>query len=501
MKSNLFDFNHEVLLSCNQGELVPIGVTPVVPGDSIKHATSCLIRVQPQLAPVMHKVVVTMHHWFVPYRIIWDEWDNFWTGGPDGTSAPVRPYITTPASTGFGIGTLADYLGFVPEVPDVQISALPFRAYAKTYNYYYRDQNLQSELVVSTASGADTTTNTTLQHAAWERDYFTSARPEPQLGTDVTIPLTGDAPVVGDGNPFKLAGSGAGAFPNSRMISTYAAGQRLTYMEDAPTSAHTQALYADPDPDGLVGLKADLSDVSAVEMNDLRLAAALQRYKENLMRFGHRPMERLRAAFGVAPQDARNQEPEYLGGGRQVIQFSEVLQTAEGTDPVGELRGHGISAGRTNRYRRYIPEFGLVMTLMCVRPKTVYAQAVNREWLKRTKEEFLQPELTNLGQQEIWDGEAYMGAASQYGVWGYQDRYDEYRRAESRIAGEFRDTLDFWHMARIFDSEPALNGDFVKANPTDRIYAAPSADQLYVRAMHNMKIKRRLPRVAKPRLF
>ena len=151
---------------------------------------------------------------------------------------------------------------------------MPFRAYAKTYNYYYRDQNLQSELVVSTASGADTTTNTTLQHAAWERDYFTSARPEPQLGTDVTIPLVGDAPVIGDGNPFKLVGSGVGAFPNSRMISTYAAGQRLTYMEDAPTSAHTQALYADPDPDGLVGLKADLSDVSAVEMNDLRLAAA-----------------------------------------------------------------------------------------------------------------------------------------------------------------------------------------------------------------------------------
>lgn len=488
MKTAMHNLSHNVLLSCNQGELVPIGLVEALPGDSIKHHVSALIRVQPLLAPIMHKVECKIHHWFIPMRLLWDGWEDFITGGEDGLDASVLPTITTPASTGFAISSLADYLGVPPGVPDVAVSALPFRAYALTWNEFYRDQQLQTALTISKASGADTTTSVALQNACWEKDYFTSSRPEAQLGTDVALPLTGDAPVVAlPGVNPRFTGGGASNAVLSTNTST-----GLTLSGIVSNAAVTWG--------SATGLEADLSGVTAATVNELRLATALQRYKENMSRFGARYIERLRSAFGVPPMDARLQLPEYLGGGKQVIQFSEVLQTAEGTDPVGEMRGHGIGAIRSNSYRRYIPEHGYILSLLVVRPKTIYPQALNRTWLRRTKEDFFTPELAHIGQQEVYNGEVYMGAASQFGTWGYQDRYDEYRRQESRVSGEFRDTLDFWHMARIFASEPSLNADFVKANPTDRVYAT-SADQLYIQAIHNLRAKRRVPAQGKSFIF
>ena len=176
MKSSLHNLSHTNLLSCNQGELIPVGWYEALPGDSIKHHTSLLMRVQPMLAPVMHKVDVKLHHWFVPMRLIWDEWEDFITGGPDGLNASVPPYLTSPASTGFAVSSLSDYLGLPPTFPNVQWSVLPHRAYSLIWNEFYRDQDLQTELTISLASGADTTTNVDLQNACWEKDYFTSAR-------------------------------------------------------------------------------------------------------------------------------------------------------------------------------------------------------------------------------------------------------------------------------------------------------------------------------------
>lgn len=499
MKSNLHFLSHNNLLSCNQGELVPIGLMEVLPGDSIQHATSAFLRVQPLLAPIMHKVDVKIHHWFVPMRLIWEDWEDFITGGPDGTDASVLPTKAAPASTGYAISSLADYLGVPPEFPDIQVSALPFRAYALIYNNFYRDQDLQTELTIDLTSGADTTTNVTLQHACWEKDYFTSARTEPQKGTDVALPLTGDAPVTRTPTSGAITGS---LFRLTTDNSVSGAQNPLRVGADGQLKGAdgTTGLMLDPETGPGSNLIADLSAVTAATVNDLRLATALQRYKENMMRFGSRYIERLRY-FGVPPMDARLQLPEYLGGGQQTIQFSEVLQTAEGTDPVGQMAGHGIAAMRSNRYRRYVPEHGYIMTLLTVRPKTIYPQALSRTWLRRTKEDFFTPELAHIGQQEVYDGEVYAGAASQFNTWGYQDRYDEYRRMESRVAGEFRDTLDYWHMARIFTAEPNLNSDFVTATPTDRVYAAPSADQLYVQAIHKVQAKRKVPRTGKSFIY
>ena len=240
---------------------------------------------------------------------------------------------------------------------------------------------------------------------------------------------------------------------------------------------------------GVPNIYADLSAVSGISVNALREALALQRYEEARARYGSRYIEYLRF-LGVKSSDARLQLPEYLGGGRQVIQFSEIMQTAEGTNPVGTLRGHGLAAMRSNRYRRFFEEHGYVMTLMSARPKTVYANGLFRHWNRRTKEDFWQKELEHIGQQEVLNKEVYAAHASPNGVFGYQDRYDEYRRSESLISGEFRTTLDFWHMARIFGSQPALNGTFVSCAPTERIFAVPSVDNLWIMAKHSIQARR-----------
>lgn len=490
MKSNLHFLSHTKKFSCNMGELIPIACVPCVPGDSIQHHASALIRTQPLLAPLMHKVDVTIHHWFCPLRIIWDDFEDFITGGPDGTDTTERPYVNSTVGTGFAIGSLADYMGITPGVASKPFSALPFRAYAEIWNKRYRDQDLQTPLVISKGNGLDSTTSLTLQNGCWQKDYYTTSRPDPQKGVDVTIPLTGNAPVVGTGVTPIL--DTATNLPGNLQLSPGG-----TFVSSATPPAGT----ADAFFTATTGLETDLSAVSAVNILDLRLATALQRYKENMMRFGSRYSERLLAAFGVANQDARLQDPEYLGGGRQTIQFSEVLQTAEGSDPVGELRGHGIAAMRSNKYRRYIPEFGYIISLMCVRPKTNYAQSIDRHWLYRTKEDFFTPELQHVGQQEVYDGEVYAGAASQYGVFGYQNRYDEYRHIEDRVAGEFRDTLKHWTMARIFASEPSLNADFVTCTPRADVYAAPSADQLYVQVRNDIKAKRKVAKSARSFIF
>lgn len=482
------NLSHYKLLSCNQGQLIPCGLTEVLPGDTFQHATSALVRVSPLLAPVMHPVRVKIHHWFVPTRIIWDDWENFITGGPDGDNASVPPTITFGGGSGAAEGSLADYLGVTPGVNNLTVSALPFRAYAMIFNEWYRDQDLQTELVISKASGNDTTTSTALQNICWEKDYFTSARPWTQKGPEVSLPLTGDAPVKGIGKLNQTWSTGPASFyeTDETTTSSYA---KYRYVGVGGGAPETFAIEEDPNNAGFPGIFADLSGVTAATVNELRTAMAVQRFEEMRARYGSRYTEYLRA-LGVRSSDARLQRPEYLGGGKQTIQFSEVLQTAEGTNPVGELRGHGIGALRTNRYRRFFEEHGYVLTFISVQPKTIYAQGVNRLWNRATKYDYFQRELQHIGQQPIYNREVYAAHTTPAGTFGYQDRYDEYRRQESSIAGEFRSTLNFWHMARIFGSSPSLNADFVKSNPTDRIYAVPSEDTLWIMANHSIRARR-----------
>lgn len=488
MKRAKFSLSNYKLLSCDMGKLIPCNLLEVLPGDSIQQSTSALVRVSALLAPVMHPVQVRIHHWFVPHRLVWDDWENFITGGPDGMDASVFPTITD--NDGVGESSLADYLGIPPGVFSTTVSALPFRAYALIWNEFYRDQDLQTPLVIDKTSGDDTTTNKLLQNIAWEKDYFTSSRPWTQKGPEVTLPLGTSAPVsrVSNAAAWKTYQAGTNSLQTSADVVTDSAGKL--------------GAGADISLDPMAGLIADLSTATSATINDLRRSMAIQRYEEARARYGSRYTEYLRY-LGVRSSDARLQRPEYLGGGKQTIQFSEVLVTGtnEFQDAVGTMKGHGIAAMRSNRYRRFFEEHGYVISLISVKPKTMYADGIPKTWNRRTKEEFFQKELQHIGQQEVYTKELYGAVSDPVTIFGYQDRYDEYRRQESTIAGEFRSTLDFWHYARIFGSTPVLNSDFITSVPTKRVNAVTDTHCLYIMANHSIQARRLLSQTGTSFIF
>jgi len=499
MKRNKFSLSYDRTFSCNQGMLNPIGLTEVLPGDSIQQATQALLRMAPLNAPVMHPTHAKIMHFFVPHRLVWDEWENFVTRGPDGDSAPVFPTFEFDS---IAAGSLANLLGLpvFDTAENVAVSALPFRGYAKIYNEFFRDEDLVDPLVIDETSGPDTTTNTTLQAAAWDKDYFTSARLFTQKGPEVTIPIVGDAPVYGIGSKNQVANTGP--------VTAY----------ETDTGARSYAFYKDGDADdndrmfvemtaaagGLPKIYADLSAVTGVDVNELRLALSLQRFEEARARWGSRYVEYLRY-LGVKSSDARLQRPEYLGGGKQTIQFSEVLQTGVttggATAGVGNMKGHGIAAMTSNRYRRFFEEHGYIFSFLVVRPKAIYAQGIPKHWTYTTFVDFWQKELEHIGQQEIMNKEVYVDAASPNAVFGYNDRYDQYRRSESSIAGEFATTLNYWTQARLFASEPELNDDFINCIPSPRIFQSTATDQIYVMARHSIQARRLVAKTGSSFIF
>lgn len=523
-KRSKFSLSHYKLATLDMGKIVPVGLTEVLPGDTIQQATSAFIRVTPLAAPLMHPVHVSIHHWYVPLRLIWDDFESFITGGEDGLDDSVYPTLKAPAG-GFEVGSLADYLGVPTKVANLEVSALPFRAYDLIFNEWYRDEDLVEPLVISTESGEDTTTSTSLQAHAWNKDYFTSARPWPQKGPAVSVPVNLSSQsgftIVSDGtvptysvkasyNSASVTASGpvwsaasTGHYGGSSYgVSVTASANSITNQSGGQTGqSGTGTIDSGPLWDN-PGLKLDVSSgtsqLGSVDINQLREAFALQRFEEHRALYGSRYTEYLRY-LGIRASDARLQRPEYLGGGRQTIQFSEVLQTAEGTDPVGSMRGHGMAAMRTNRYRRFIEEHGLVLSFMIVQPISVYVQSLPRLWNRRFKEDFWQKELEHIGEQEVLNKELYaQGNDQDNETFGYQDRYDEYRSHESSVSGEFRTILNYWHMARIFENMPTLSQDFIYGTPTNRVFMEQTQNQLYCMINHSIQARRLVSRRGTP---
>lgn len=506
LRRSKHNLSHYKLLSMNQGDLVPISCIEVLPGDTFRHATNALVRLSPLNTPVMHPNHVVIHHWYCPARVLWDlsktdNWEAFITGGPDGENASVYPTITSPGG-GFAVGSLADYLGIPTGIAGLSLSALQFRMYNYIWNNFYRDEQLQTERAISFASGADSTTDTSLAKVCWEKDIYTAARPEPQLGPQVILPLTGNAPVdlvphTTSTSPMMVRNANTGAVMNNQTIKarSNAGGGTIGALANGGETE-----YGVLDPNGR--LEADMSGVASFSIRDLRLSSAIQRFMERMNTSGSRYVEYLQS-MGVKSSDARLQLPEYLGGGSQTVQYSEVLQTAEGTDPVGELKGHGIAAMRTNQYERFFEEHGFVMTLMYIKPKTMYVQGLEKQWSRRTKFDWYTPEFEHVGQTEVRSREVYAdGTSGDNDIFGYNDINYEYRGIPSTVAGEFRTSvLNMWHQARTFVSRPVLNASFVAANPTDRIFASATNDVIYVMARHNIHARRLVAKRAKAKLM
>lgn len=508
-KRNKFSLSHHKILSCRMGQLVPIGLTEVLPGDTIQHATTGLVRCAPLVSPVMARADVRIHHFFVPTRLLWMNWENFITGGPDGNDNHVIPTVQSPEG-GWTTGSLADYLG-VPTGVDCAVNALPFRAYNLIYNEYYRDEDLINPISFIDSDSNDNWEAYSVRNICWEKDYFTSARPWTQKGDTVTIPVDAspDMAIRADG-PLVLNGSqwqGTGNVRTHIIRDAIASGDEQSGLlgDIIGGTRHKSDNLEYYSGLKIGGSSSGDATIGSINVDDLRLSLSLQRFKEARSRFGSRYVEYLRY-LGVISSDARLQRPEYLGGGRSPLQFSEVLQTGEGTDPVGTMRGHGITALRSNRYRRFFEEHGYVLSLMSIRPKTVYTNMLPRTFIRQTKEDFFQPELQAIGQQEVYNKELNASSSNPDGVFGYQDRYNEYRYHESSVSGEFRNLLNYWHMARDISGDFALNGSFVTCTPTDRIFAAPGTpqdpqDTIYCFFNHSIQARRIMSKIANPRVF
>jgi hypothetical protein len=502
-KRNVFDLSHERKFSFNMGDLIPVFLEEVVPGDKFQVSSELFIRLAPMLAPVMHRVNVYTHFFFVPNRLVFDKWQDFITGGVDGQSDVVFPMLDPgDGSEHMSIGSLSDYLG----LPDMDVSslmikvnALPFRAYQLIFNEFYRDQTLQSEVEFSRGSLVSTDDFyrlVSLRRRCWEKDYFTSALPWPQRGGDVMMPIGGDAPVILDpptSTSSALFRSATGAVPIGSLVQ---AGGNPSFVT-VDGSANARVLY---DPQG--SLMANLSDATSTTVNEFRRAVRLQEWLEKNARAGSRYIEQILSHFGVRSSDARLQRPEYLGGGKSPVVVSEVLQTSstDAVTPQGNMSGHGVAVGKTHGFRKFFEEHGFVIGIMSVLPRTSYFQGIPKVFSKFDKFDYFWPSFAHLGEQPILNKELSVRTTVPDAVFGYAPRYSEYKFGRNSVHGDFRSSLLFWHMGRNLPALPSLNASFVQSDPTHRIFAVtdPLVHKLYAHVYHNFKAIRPMPKFGTP---
>jgi hypothetical protein len=503
-KKNVFDLTHDVKLSTNMGQLTPILTLECVPGDKINLSCESLIRFAPMIAPVMHRMDVTMHYFFVPNRILWNNWEKFIT---EHNSEHVAPYLSVQTGTYTAAQLkMMDYMG-IPPIPTggttTNVSALPFAAYQAIWNEYYRDQNLQAPLDYKLTDGDNNTDSTarakwtTLRNRAWEHDYFTASLPFAQKGAAVDIPigtLQGDTRVTWNSDEV----------PNSNYDKAGVYGYSPGTFVESTFIGNTAPQNLTSEPGATSGLIAKTSETSVepATINDLRRAFRLQEWLEKNARGGTRYIENILTHFGVRSSDKRLQRPEYITGVKSPVVVSEVLNTTGQTDglPQGNMAGHGISvtSGKSGSY--YCEEHGYIIGIMSVMPKTAYQQGIPRTFLKTDSLDYFWPTFANIGEQEVKKEELYAYTANAQDTFGYVPRYAEYKYMPSRVAGEFRTTLNYWHLGRIFSTEPSLNSTFVECDPTKRIFAVedPGTDSLYCHVLNKIQAVRPMPKYGTP---